>query len=87
MPRRSGKKKKGRVIKPGFEDAMKQKFTEQINEKLKSAGLGAAAMQTLNLPTAAQSAAESDSALDASVYTYYSEQVNEGEEASAANDA
>lgn len=30
-------------------------------------------MQTLNLPTAAQSAAETDSALDASVYTYYSE--------------
>ena len=54
MPRRGGKKKKGRVIKPGFEDAMKQKFTEQINEKLKSAGLGAAAMQQhLNLPTAA----------------------------------
>lgn len=37
-------------------------------------------LQSLNLPTAAQSAAETDSALDASVYTYYSESVNPNEE-------
>ena len=78
MPRKGGKKKKGRVIKPGFE-AMQQNFNEQLNAKLNSVGLSAA-MQNLNLPTAAQTSAEGDSQLDASVYTYYSESVNMNDE-------
>ena len=61
-----------------MEDAMKQKLTEQMNQKLTSLG-----MQNLNLPTAPQTVADSDSALDASVYTYYSESVNQTEEQAA----
>ena len=52
MPRKGGKKKKGRMIKPGFEQAIQQHFNKQINDKLNSVGLGAA-MQNLTLPTAA----------------------------------
>ena len=82
MPRKGGKKKKGRVIKPGFEQAaIAQKFNDKLQDKLGSlGGLGAAAMQNLNLPTAAQTSAEDDSQLDASVYTYYSESVNMNED-------
>ena len=63
MPRHKGKKKKGRVIKPGFEDQLKEKFTNQINDKLKGLGLA-----TLNLPTAAaaDTRLDTDSALNAS---------------------
>ena len=39
------------MIKPGFE-AMQQNFNEKLQDKLSSVGLGAA-MQNLNLPTAA----------------------------------
>ena len=45
MPRKGGKKKKGRVIKPGFEQAaIAQKFNDKLQDKLGSlGGLGAAA--------------------------------------------
>lgn len=56
MPRRQGKKKKGKVIRPGMEQAMKK----AVDDKLKGMGLGGLMQTTLDA-TAAQSAAESNS--------------------------
>ena len=51
MPRRSGKKKKGRMIKPGMEGAIEQMLANQLNNKLKDMGM--AQLQNLDLPAKA----------------------------------
>ena len=40
MPRHKGKKKKGKIIRPGMEEAVKAKVMTNINDKMKDMGLG-----------------------------------------------
>lgn len=84
MPRRSGKKKKGKVVRPEAVHQVKAAFTDKLNEKLAAAGLAkVAGVSNLELPqNAAQTTAGTDSQLDESVYSYYSQSVNQ----SAIND-
>ena len=84
MPRRSGKKKKGKVVRPEAVQQVKAAFTDKLNEKLAAAGLAkVAGVSNLELPqNAAQTTAGTDSQLDESVYSYYSQSVNQ----SAIND-
>lgn len=84
MPRRSGKKKKGKVVRPEAIYQVKAAVTDKLNEKLAAAGLAKiAGVSNLELPqNAAQTTAGTDSQLDESVYSYYSQSVNQ----SAIND-
>ena len=67
MPKKGGKKKKGKFLKPGMEmaQAIQTKFIEEANDKMK--GFEKLGIK-FNLPkiTAAQTAADSDSAADVS---------------------
>ena len=65
-----------------MEDAFKQKFTDQMNDKLKGLGMTQLIPATANAAqtTAAQATDDDSSALNASQYTYYSESVNQNEE-------
>ena len=40
MPRHKGKKKKGRIIRPGMEETVKAKVMTDMNVKMKDLGLG-----------------------------------------------
>ena len=73
MPRNKGKKKKGRVVKPGMEQSLAEKLVAQVNQKLAAQGMAT----QLNATQGTESAAASDSALNASQYTYYSESINQ----------
>ena len=79
MPRRGGKKKKGKMIRPGQEMAVAV-TTKALEDTLKGFGLGAAlgggitgAASDAKTTTADEN---SSSVLDVSQYTYYSESVN-----------
>ena len=40
MPRHKGKKKKGKIIRPGMEYTVKTKVLNDMNDKMKDLGLG-----------------------------------------------
>ena len=40
MPRHKGKKKKGKIIRPGMEETVKAKVMTDMNDKMKDFGLG-----------------------------------------------
>lgn len=40
MPRHKGKKKKGRIIRPGMQETVKAKVMTDMNDKMKDMGLG-----------------------------------------------
>ena len=52
MPRKSFKKKKGKVIRPGMGDAIADNVKDMVSSKLAGIGLGG-----LNLPVAAAATA------------------------------
>ena len=87
MPRHKGKKKKGKVVRAqDMKDTVKTAMVNNLNEKLLGAGLAKVkGLSNLELPsnkTAAASGEGTDSQLDESVYSYYSQSVNQ----SALND-
>ena len=62
MPRNKGKKKKGKTVKPGMEQALASKMLDSLTNKTAELGLGG-----LKVPENKQAAAaDTDSALDAS---------------------
>jgi len=79
MPRKSFKKKKGKVIRPGMGDAVGEKVKDMLNSKLAGLGLD------LNLPNAAaanptgakeeEKAPSASDSINESQYTFYSESV------------
>ena len=79
MPRKSYKKKKGKVVRPGMEQAVQQKVVSVLNDKLADLGLGNLAVPQPAKQTEeskAPSGTNSSAALNESAYTYYSESVN-----------
>ena len=43
MPRNKGKKKKGKIIRPGMEEVVSKKLTNALNEKLTGLGIASIA--------------------------------------------
>ena len=56
MPRKGGKKKKGKVVKPAMQEAVEKKLLTSVNDKLASFGLDKLASTKLEPPVQAAAA-------------------------------
>ena len=79
MPRHKGKKKKGKVIKPGMEATLQKAFVKKLDDKMGAMGLAGLSdlKKNLEVPNMAANSNDGMSAMDTSQYTYYSESVNQ----------
>ena len=75
MPRHKGKKKKGKIVKPGMQAAVEKAFVAKVDEKLGAMGLAGIMDMKKNLEVAQTATEDGNSAMDTSQYTYYSESV------------
>ena len=68
MPRHKGKKKKGKIIKPGMQNTMEKAFVAKVDEKLGAMGLAGIMdmKKNLEVPQAAATDNDGNSAMDTS---------------------